>query len=60
MEENLISAGGSPRWLSTSGLGISYLHVRIDKRPKYYSHQEYLTETQQQQEIPPKSPRNPW
>ena len=52
MEENLTNAGGATRWLSTSGLGISYLHVRIDKRPKYYSHQEYLTETQQQQEIP--------
>ncbi|KLL05465.1 MAG: hypothetical protein MRERV_1c166 [Mycoplasmataceae bacterium RV_VA103A] len=55
MEENLINANGATRWLSTSGLGISYLHVRIDRRPKYYSHQEYLTETQQQQEIPPKN-----
>src|SRR5438034_517346 len=25
---------------------VHYLHVRVDKRPKYYSHQEYLTETQ--------------
>ena len=55
MEENLINAGGSTRWLSTSGLAVHYLHVRIDKRPKYYNHQEYLTETQQQQEIPPKN-----
>jgi len=54
MEENLISAGGSTRWLSTSGLAVHYLHVRIDKRPKYYNYQEYLTETQQWQEIPPK------
>ena len=54
MEENLINANGAARWLSTSGLGISYLHVRIDRRPKYYSHQEYLTETQEYQEIPPK------
>jgi hypothetical protein len=60
MEENLISANGATRWLSTSGLGISYLHVRIDKRPKYYSHQEYLTETQEYQEIPPKNPKSPW
>jgi hypothetical protein len=41
MEEKLIDADGSPRWLSTSGLGISYLHVRIDSRPKYYSFDEY-------------------
>ena len=54
MEENLISANGSTRWLSTSGLAVHYLHVRIDKRPKYYNHQEYLTETQEYQEIPPK------
>ncbi|CAH1766125.1 14602_t:CDS:2 [Entrophospora sp. SA101] len=41
MEENLLNANGNPRWLSTSGLGVSYLHVRIDSRPKYYSHEEY-------------------
>jgi len=41
MEEKLLEANGNPRWLSTSGLGVSYLHVRIDKRPKYYSFDEY-------------------
>jgi hypothetical protein len=25
-------------WLSTAGLGVSWLHVRIDDRPKYYRH----------------------
>jgi hypothetical protein len=25
-----------PLWLSTAGLGVSYLHVRIDTHPKYY------------------------
>ena len=25
-----------PIWLSTAGLGVHWLHVRIDKRPKYY------------------------
>lgn len=25
-------------WLSTSGLGVSWLHVRIDTRPKYYNY----------------------
>ena len=29
------------RWLSTSGLGVYWLHVRIDTVPKYYSHKEY-------------------
>lgn len=41
MAESLNNSGGSPRWLSTSGLGVSYLHVRIDSRPKYYSFDEY-------------------
>ena len=27
-----------PLWLSTSGLGVSWLHARIDLRPKYYQH----------------------
>ncbi len=30
-------------WLSTSGLGVHWLHVRFDKRPKYYTHRPYLT-----------------
>ena len=30
-----------PLWLSTSGLGIAWLHVRLDARPKYYTHQPY-------------------
>ena len=24
-------------WLSTSGMGVSWLHVRIDQVPKYYT-----------------------
>lgn len=28
--------GEKPKWLSTSGLGVYWLHVRIDSRPKYY------------------------
>lgn len=28
-------------WLSTSGLGVSWLHVRIDTKPKYYNYVEY-------------------
>jgi hypothetical protein len=30
-----------PIWLSTAGLGVSWLHVRVDTRPKYYSHAPY-------------------
>jgi len=29
------------RWLSTAGLGVAWLHVRLDTRPKYYSHRPY-------------------
>jgi hypothetical protein len=28
-------------WLSTAGLGVDWLHVRIDSRPKYYRHGPY-------------------
>ncbi|MFQ6005076.1 MAG: hypothetical protein ACE5OQ_06170 [Woeseia sp.] len=30
-------------WLSTSGLGVSWLHVRLDTYPKYYQHRPYAT-----------------
>ncbi len=30
-------------WLSTAGLGVYWLHVRIDSRPKYYRFGEYKT-----------------
>lgn len=28
-------------WLSTAGLGVDWLHVRLDSRPKYYRHEPY-------------------
>ena len=28
-------------WLSTSGLGVHWLHVRFDSRPKYYQYKAY-------------------
>lgn len=31
----------APTWLSTSGLGVAWLHVRLDARPKYYQHAPY-------------------
>ena len=30
-----------PVWLSTAGAGVSWLHVRLDDRPKYYGHTPY-------------------
>ncbi|MEM1294225.1 MAG: hypothetical protein AAGH89_02600 [Verrucomicrobiota bacterium] len=30
-----------PTWLSTAGLGVSWLHLRLDSRPKYYRHMPY-------------------
>lgn len=30
-----------PLWLSTSGLGVAWVHVRIDERPKYVTHAPY-------------------
>lgn len=33
--------GAQPVWLSTAGLGVSWLHIRLDSRPKYYRYQPY-------------------
>jgi hypothetical protein len=30
-----------PLWLSTSGLSVAWLHVRLDSRPKYYTFAPY-------------------
>lgn len=30
-----------PIWLNTAGLGVPWLHIRIDTRPKYYKFQRY-------------------
>jgi len=30
-----------PKWLSTAGGGVAWLHVRLDSRPKYYHYQPY-------------------
>ena len=32
---------GSRLWISTAGLGVPWLHVRLDSKPKYYKHQPY-------------------
>ena len=33
--------GEEPKWLSTHGLGVYWLHIRIDQIPKYYHYQRY-------------------
>ena len=33
--------GAAPVWLSTAGAGVSWLHVRLDTRPKYYGYEPY-------------------
>ncbi len=33
--------GPRPLWVSTSGLGVPWLHVRLDSTPKYYQHRPY-------------------
>ncbi|MCE9544232.1 MAG: hypothetical protein K8T25_01720 [Planctomycetia bacterium] len=35
--------GERPVWLSTAGMGVAWLHVRLDDRPKYYGHGPYTT-----------------
>jgi len=37
----LARVGDEPIWLNTAGLGVMWLHVRLDSRPKYYSHMPY-------------------
>jgi hypothetical protein len=39
--EMLRHIGDRPTWLSTAGGGVAWLHVRLDSRPKYYSHAPY-------------------
>jgi hypothetical protein len=34
-------SGTKPVWLSTAGAGVSWLHVRLDDRPKYYGFVPY-------------------
>ncbi len=40
-EEVSKRVGTNPLWLSTAGAGVSWLHVRIDDRPKYFGHGPY-------------------
>jgi hypothetical protein len=39
--EVLSRVSARPLWLSTAGMGVYWLHVRLDSRPKYYRHAPY-------------------
>jgi hypothetical protein len=41
MHQRLASRPEDPVWLSTAGMGVAWLHVRLDDRPKYYGHAAY-------------------
>ena len=43
MTETVLNDPKSPYWLSTAGLAVSWFHVRIDNKPKYYRYNPYLT-----------------
>lgn len=34
-------SGPRPPWVSTAGLGVPWLHARLDSRPKYFRHAPY-------------------
>lgn len=36
--EARLAGSDEPFWVSTSGLGVYWLHVRLDERPKYYTY----------------------
>jgi hypothetical protein len=36
----------TPVWTSTSGLGVYWLHIRLDNFPKYYTHEPYRTQSE--------------
>jgi len=33
--------GDKPVWLNTAGAGVSWLHVRLDDKPKYYGYEPF-------------------
>ena len=40
-QEVLASLTDRPVWLSTAGGGVAWLHVRVDRSPKYYGYAPY-------------------
>ena len=42
----LQAIGSAPIWLSTHGMGVPWLHVRIDTYPKYYHFDSYRSKSE--------------
>jgi hypothetical protein len=38
------SGAAKPVWFSTSGMGVAWLHFRLDQRPKYYTYRAFAEE----------------
>jgi hypothetical protein len=36
-----LQTSGGKRWFSTNGMGVAWLHLRLDTRPKYYSYDPF-------------------
>ena len=41
MEQMMKEMASKKIWLSTSGTGVYWLHVRLDTSPKYYTYKPY-------------------
>ena len=39
--QSLLAKSADCIWISTSGLGVPWVHVRLDSFPKYYQHEAY-------------------
>jgi len=39
--EKRLDASSNRFWISTAGLGVPWVHVRLDERPKYYQYRLY-------------------
>jgi hypothetical protein len=40
-QEVLARIDDTPLWLNTAGGGVDWLHVRLDRRPKYYRYDSF-------------------
>mmetsp|Transcript_35301 Transcript_35301/g.85448 ORF Transcript_35301/g.85448 Transcript_35301/m.85448 type:complete len:246 (+) Transcript_35301:410-1147(+) len=49
----LASQPDEPVWLSTSGLGVAWLHVRLDSSPKYYEYEPFAAILEDRQNLRP-------
>jgi hypothetical protein len=39
--ENRLATSPTRFWISTAGLGVPWVHLRLDERPKYYQYRRY-------------------